>query len=122
MGDQGQTLFRQQALAGLGASRRLDTAVPVTSSRLWTLLDFAAAVIAAILVWAVFGTAPQRVSGSGILLPPEGLYEVGVGPEGIVTEVTVDEDDIVTAGEDVVVLTDIRGVAQTATRPMQGMR
>ena len=45
--------------------------------------------VAAVLVWAVFGRAPQTVSALGYVLPAGGYTEVGTTLSGVVNGVDV---------------------------------
>ncbi len=47
-------------------------------------------VVVAILVWAIFGRAPQTVSGFGYVVPQGGYTEVGTKAAGLVESVKVE--------------------------------
>lgn len=59
-------------------------------------------VVFAILVWAVFGRAPQTVSGFGYLVPDGGYTEVGTQVTGVVDSVEVEPGQRVTEGQELV--------------------
>lgn len=59
-------------------------------------------VVVAILVWAVFGRAPQTVSGFGYLVPDGGYTEVGTQVSGVVDTVEVEPGQRVTEGQELV--------------------
>lgn len=59
-------------------------------------------VVIAILVWAVFGRAPQTVSGFGYLVPDGGYTEVGTRVAGVVDSVEVEPGQRVTEGQELV--------------------
>ena len=54
-----------------------------------------------ILIWSVFGSLPQTVSGAGILVPPEGLMDVVSLGQGQVTDIRINPGDVVRQGETV---------------------
>ncbi|MCX6425028.1 MAG: HlyD family efflux transporter periplasmic adaptor subunit [Actinobacteria bacterium] len=56
--------------------------------------------VAAVLVWAVFGRAPQTVSGHGYVLPAGGYTEVGTILGGVVDSVVVDQGERVLKGQE----------------------
>lgn len=58
------------------------------------------AILAIILVvWSLFGSVPEMVEGSGILVPPEGLMEVVALGEGQVTEMDISPGDTIKSGD-----------------------
>jgi multidrug efflux pump subunit AcrA (membrane-fusion protein) len=59
-------------------------------------------VVAAILVWAIFGRAPQTVSGFGYVVPQGGYTEVGTQVVGVVQSVGVQPGQRVRAGDEMV--------------------
>ena len=62
------SLFREAALAELNSPDQLDQALVVTNPRRWLALAAAAIVIAAGLLWAVFGRIETRVAAAGALV------------------------------------------------------
>ena len=60
----------------------LDRRLHVTTTKTWMVFVGVVVLLAAALVWAIFGSAPTEVKGQSMLLPPHGLYEVGVETEG----------------------------------------
>lgn len=59
-------------------------------------------VVVAILVWAIFGRAPQTVSGFGYVVPQGGYTEVGTKVTGVVESVKVEPGQRVRVGEELV--------------------
>ncbi len=57
-------------------------------------------VVAAIVVWALFGRVPQTVSGFGYVVPAQGFTEVGTMLSGIVETVGVQPGQRVIQGEE----------------------
>ena len=74
---------------------------PVTRPLLIALIGLALLVAAAI-VWAIFGRAPQTVTGYGYLVPSGGFTEVGTTVSGVVDSVAVEPGQRVRAGEELV--------------------
>lgn len=52
-----------------------------------------------LLIWSIFGSVPQMVPGSGILVPPDGLMDVVSLGRGQVTELDIAPGDKVGNGE-----------------------
>ncbi|MEF2230437.1 MAG: NHLP bacteriocin system secretion protein [Pseudodesulfovibrio sp.] len=82
-------------------------ASPEELSRRITIVDAkgklavaAGIVLAVVLVgWSVFGSVPEMILGSGILVPPDGLMDVVALGQGQVTEVDVAPGDTVASGD-----------------------
>lgn len=53
----------------------------------------------ALLGWSIFGSVPEMVNGTGILVPPEGLMDVVSLGQGQVTELGVAPGDVVSSGD-----------------------
>lgn len=88
-------------------SRGNPLASPEELSRRITIVDtkgkfaVAAGVILAfvLLIWSIFGSVPEMVMGSGILVPPDGLMDVVSLGQGQVTEVDVAPGDVIKSGD-----------------------
>ena len=52
-----------------------------------------------LLGWSVFGSIPEMVLGSGILVPPEGLMDVVSLGQGQITEVDIAPGDVIRSGD-----------------------
>jgi HlyD family secretion protein len=63
-----ERIFRKVALERLSSPEQLDQLVPLTSPIGWTAVVALAALVAAAIVWSIFGTLPTSVNGSGILV------------------------------------------------------
>ena len=55
--------------------------------------------VAAAVIWAFFGRAPETVNGSGIILPVGGYTELGTEVTGVIDQVLVAPGDTVDRGE-----------------------
>lgn len=84
----------------------IDRRLRVTTPRVWMVFLGTIVLLAAALVWSIFGTAPTEVRGQTMLLPPDGLYEVGMQTEGVVEELLVRSGTKVEEGQ---VLVRLRG-------------
>lgn len=92
-------LFRQSALDRLSNPDQLDRLMRVTDPRGWITLAGAGLVILVVLVWSIVGTVPTTITGQGILLTSEGILEVDVLGNGVVTDLAVREGDRVRSGQ-----------------------
>jgi multidrug efflux pump subunit AcrA (membrane-fusion protein) len=79
--------------------------------------------VAAIVVWALFGRAPQTVTGFGYVVPEGGYVEVGAMTQGLVDSVDATPGQHVSAGEVLVRvnLDDGDGSIETLTSPVDGV-
>ena len=82
-------------------------ASPEELSRRITIVDTkgklavgAGLVLAVVLMgWSIFGSVPEMVLGSGILVPPEGLMDVVSLGQGQITEVDITPGDVIRSGD-----------------------
>lgn len=82
-------------------TREVAARLPVTDRPSWLVLVALALLAAAAVVWAVFGSAPDVVSGRGMVVPSQGFVEVGTEIQGTVVDVVVAPGDRVEAGDTV---------------------
>ena len=92
-------LFRQVALDRLSSPERLDSLMRVATPRAWAALVGLAVVVAAALAWGFFGSAPDTVDGSGILVRQGGLLALEAKAAGIVRDLGVRVGDTVARGQ-----------------------
>ena len=94
-----QNLFRKAALDKLASPERLDVlmhvAAPRDSIAKWT----AAALVAAVVLWGVFGSIPERIPGEGQLQGGGGTQQIPAPGEGLLTTITVAENGRVSEGQ-----------------------
>lgn len=93
---------------------------PVTDRPTWLMLLALAAVIATGIIWAVFGRAPDSVSGPGMLVPESGFPLVGHAAGGTVEALRIREGDAVTAGQVVATVRQADGSLVQAKAPKSG--
>jgi len=84
-------LFRQQALDAASGPGDLNRLVRVTPAASWAALAAIAAILAAVLAWAVLGSVPTVVQGQGLLLPQGGQVHEAVAEGPGTVEVVVAE-------------------------------
>jgi multidrug efflux pump subunit AcrA (membrane-fusion protein) len=75
--------------------------LPATDRRGWTLLGAMALLIIAGLLWAMYGRAPDTVTGAGMIVPAGGFVDIGTSVSGRVTQVLVGPGDRVQRGQPV---------------------
>jgi HlyD family secretion protein len=93
MPEQAHGLFRREAIEHLSSPERLDELVVIVRPRDWMMLSAIAIVIAAALIWSIWGAIPTAVSGSGILVVPGRIFPVQAAAGGRVTSVHVRAGD-----------------------------
>lgn len=79
--------FEKESLEHLTSLEQLDRTLVVVGIRAWLLLLFFAALIVAIVSWALLGTLPITVAGKCLVFDPYNLYELRNPPAGIVKEI-----------------------------------
>jgi HlyD family secretion protein len=94
-----QNLFRKAALDKLASPERLDVlmhvAAPRDSIAKWT----AAALFAAVVLWGIFGSIPERIPGQGQLQGGGGTQQIQSPGEGLLTTITVADNSNVKEGQ-----------------------
>lgn len=80
-------------------------------------------VVVAIFAWAIFGRAPEMVTGFGYVVPEGGYTEVGTTVAGLVDSVTVEPGQSVSAGDELVRvnIADGDGDVESLISPVDGV-
>ena len=73
-------IFRQAALDRLSSPEQLDQLVVVADPVGWLAAGTVTALLAAILVWGIWGKIPDQVNGKGILVSSEGRVLDAMSP------------------------------------------
>jgi multidrug efflux pump subunit AcrA (membrane-fusion protein) len=95
-----KSLFREEAMDKVLSPDELDRLMPVTDPRGWLALIALLALVAAAVVWGVFGSVPVEVSGDkGVLLAGDSRNPAVSQTSGLVTDVPVDIGDHVQEGQ-----------------------
>jgi HlyD family secretion protein len=94
-------LFRKAALDKLASPERLDVLMHVAAPRdavaKWTV----AALISAAVLWGIFGRIPERIPGDGQLQGGGGTQQIVAAGEGLLSTITVAENDNVKEGQQI---------------------
>jgi HlyD family secretion protein len=97
-------LFRQQALDHIADPDQLDASLQIVRPYAVYGLLFAAAVVAGGVLWSMLATAPEKVSGTGLLLSPAGVSAATAPDHGIVDQLLVALGDYVERDQPVVTI------------------
>lgn len=95
-------LFRKAALDKLSSPERLDVLMQVTSPKGWLALATVGAILAAIIVWSIVGTIPERLQGQGMII--SGLREIKATGSGVIDEFTLAQGGMVKSGDRIATL------------------
>ena len=99
-------VFRKAALERLSSPEQLDRLVTVTSPKAWIALVMLVLMVAAAVIWGIFGRIPTRIDGQGILISSGGrVVSVQSTGAGSLAEILVTVGDPVAAGQIVARLT-----------------
>lgn len=98
----------------------LDRRLAATTRSGWLGLAAVVAVVVAVVGWSVFGQAPTIARGQGLVIPPNGLYELGIASEGVVTELFIDVGDEVADGQTVARVLTAAGDTADVTSTVDG--
>jgi len=92
-------IFRKTSLEKLSSPEQLDKMIVITPPSFWIALSGAAVMIAAALVWSIFGRLPVNVGTQGIYVNDGGTYSVYAETAGVVSEVVVGSGDVISEGD-----------------------
>ncbi len=96
--------FRESAVESAASPDQVNKVAPIASPRLWLLVLAAAAVLAAFGSWAVLGSIPLTVRGTGILIEGTMVVAAESPADGRVAEVRVKAGDMVAQGDVIAVI------------------
>jgi hypothetical protein len=95
-----KSLFREEALDKMSSPDELDRLMRVTDPKGWLALIALLALVAAAVVWGVFGSVPVEVGGDkGVLLAGDSRNPAVSQTSGLVTDVPVEIGDHVQEGQ-----------------------
>lgn len=83
----------------LASPEELSKSISLVDTKAKFALGAGAVLAFSLLVWSIFGSVPEMVPGSGILVPPGGLLNVVSLGQGQVTELDISPGDMVESGE-----------------------
>lgn len=92
-------LYRKTSLEKLSNPEQLDTELRITSPLSWLALLGAALVFAAVILWSIFGTLPETVSVSGMVVSQTNLGVICAEDYGTVSRFEKQAGDQVQAGD-----------------------
>jgi multidrug efflux pump subunit AcrA (membrane-fusion protein) len=94
--------------------------LPITDRPSWLILAGLGLLVVAAIVWAIFGSAPDVVTGRGMVVPAAGFVEIGSELQGTVSEVDIAPGDSVAAGTVVARVRTDAGADVTVVSPIDG--
>jgi HlyD family secretion protein len=115
--DGAERIFRASALQRAASPEQLDHLVSVTRPFDWILTSVICLVLAAALVWGIFGRIPSRTSGQGILVGNGHVTDAVSAAAGRLASIGVAVGDRVTHGQAIaeIAQTDIEEKYRDAT-------
>ncbi|MDR1953205.1 MAG: NHLP bacteriocin system secretion protein [Clostridiales Family XIII bacterium] len=99
MSSKQRSVFRKVALDRLASPEQLDQRFTVISSAGWFSILSIFVLIVVALMWGIFGTISNTVSGSGVLLYGDGILTQVSHTEGQITDISLREGDRVEKGQ-----------------------
>lgn len=91
--------FRERAVDSASSPEAINRIAPIVSPRLWVLVVAAAAIVAAFVSWAVLGSIPLTVRGTGILIEGTMVVAAEAPIDGRIAELRVRPGDGVAQGD-----------------------
>lgn len=99
-------LFRKRALEKLRSPERLDQLLSVTTPAGWLALTAVCLIVTATVIWGVYGRVATKVSGTGVIIDPRGLFDIAAAGQGEVVAMMVEVGNEVKKGQIVAGLID----------------
>lgn len=113
-------LFRQQAADEFTSPEQVNDYIRVTGPSLYVFLISMIVFVAAIIVWAGYGTVAESIKVKGVIFPHEGIEVVSSPHEGVVTQQLVRRGDVVKPGDALFRFVN-NGVSGVVTAPKEGV-
>jgi HlyD family secretion protein len=88
-------IFRKAVLDRLSSPEQLHLLMRVTDAKGWLALAACAVLLAAAVVWGLFGKVPNKVTASGVLIPAGGLADVVAMADGQLAALEIAPGDLV---------------------------
>ncbi len=92
-------VFRKVSIERLSSPEQLDQLVRVTDTKGWMMLTSLGLVLLTGLAWGFFGSVPQNVPSTGMLVKSGGVFDVIAQSAGRITDIAVSVGDVVTEGQ-----------------------
>lgn len=97
--DQGNKLFREEALERLSSPEQLDRLMRVVSPQTWLPLVSMGCLVVAAGVWGVVGRIPLTVTGTGVLIRPRNVVQFQASSAGQLLNLSIKPGDRVKLGQ-----------------------
>lgn len=98
------SVFRKVSLERLSSPDQLDKLITVTSPRSWLAIATIGLVLLCAILWGIFGTIPQKVTTSGILISSGGVMDISTTVNGQITDVRLKNGDEVQKGDTIAII------------------
>ncbi len=92
-------IFSKEALDKLRSPERLDAMLPITTPITWMALAGIAVLMAAVILWSVYGSFTVKADGMGMIVDSNGVVNVTHSVAGVVDKVYVRKGDRVKKGD-----------------------
>jgi HlyD family secretion protein len=99
MSNQNKQLFRQSSLERLSSPEQLDQLMQVVKPRSWIPLSTLGCLVAAAVVWSIFGRIPVTVEGRGVLIYPNDVVPLQSKSSGQILDLRIQVGDRVERGQ-----------------------
>ena len=107
--------FRKKSLEKLSSPEQLDTLLKITTPSGWVALATVGFCLAVCVAWGVYGRIPTKLSGSGILLNPRGVFVVTATSTGILDSLKVKLGQSIKKGDVVATISHPQDTLEVAT-------
>lgn len=99
MSDSEKKLFREESIERLSSPERLDQLMNVVNARAWLPLAGLGSLVAAGLLWSIFGRLSLTVSGQGVLIYPRSVVQLQAPSDGTIVKLNIKSGDTIKKGD-----------------------
>lgn len=92
-------IYNKEALNRIAAQDKLDRMIVLVTPSTWISIIGAFIIVIALFVWGFFGKLPASVDTSGMYINAEGMGHMYSQSEGFVTDILINEGDLVKEGD-----------------------
>lgn len=97
-------LYRKSSLEKLSSPDQLDKIITITSPLSWLALVGITILIAATVIWSIYGSLPTTITAEGIIISPVSTNAVYSSETGTVTRISVKAGMKISVGNEVAVI------------------
>ena len=113
-------LYRKSSMEKLSNPEQLDKAITISSPTSWLALIGVALIIAATVLWSIFGTLPTTANTQGVIVSPISVGALFSEQSGTVKKIHINVGDEISNGTEIATIKSSNGEEYTLTADCEG--